>query len=126
MIYSNFFLISMYRQMYSPSQEGRKKDTMITAEIKDNTKRIKVHANSMKGFMYEIVETLNTLKRFKEFPLEIIWGDDCTICIYRDNELIFWTGTTPDTWEASHLIDSLNNIDPEDRNFKVTLLETEE
>lgn len=116
----------MYRQMYSPSQEGRKEDTMITAEIKDNTKRIKVHANSMKGFMYEIVETLNTLKRFKEFPLDIIWGDDCTICIYRDDELIFWTGTTPDTWEASHLIDSLNNIDPEDRNFKVTLLETEE
>ena len=99
---------------------------MITAEIKDNSKRIKVHANSMKGFMYEIVETLNTLKRFKEFPLDIIWGDDCTICIYRDDDLIFWTGTTPDTWEASHLIDSLNNIDPENRNFKVTLLETEE
>lgn len=99
---------------------------MIAAEIKDNTKRIKVHANSMKGFIYEMVDTLNTLKRFKEFPLEIIWDDDCTICIYRDDDLIFWTGTTPDTWEASHLIDSLNNIDPKDSNFKVTLLKTEE
>ena len=99
---------------------------MITAIIKNNTKRIKVKARSMKGFIYEMVDTLNTLKRFKVFPLEIIWGDDCTICIYRDNELIFWTGTTPDTWEASHLIDSLNKIDPEDSNFKVTLLETEE
>lgn len=99
---------------------------MIQAIIRDNSKRIKVKAQIMKGFIYEIVETLNTLKRFKEFPLDIIWGDDCTICIYRDNELIFWTGTTPDTWEATHLIDSLNNIDPNDSNFKVTLLETEE
>lgn len=99
---------------------------MIQAIIKDNPKQIKVKAQSMKGFIYEMVDTLNTLKRFKEFPLEIIWGDDCTICIYRDDELIFWTGTTPDTWEASHLIDSLNNIDPENSNFKVTLLETEE
>lgn len=111
----------------SPSQEGRKEHkSMIQAIIKDNTKRIKVKAQSMKGFIYEMVETLNTLKRFKENPLEIIWGDDCTICIYRDDELIFWTGTTPDTWEASHLIDSLNKINPEDRSFKVTLLETEE
>ena len=99
---------------------------MITAEIRDNSKRIKVKAQGMKGFIYEMVDTLNTLKRFKEFPLEIIWDDDCTICIYRDNELIFWTGTTPEGWEATHLIDSLNNINPEERNFKVTLLETEE
>lgn len=113
--------------MYSHSQEGRKETkNMIQAIIRDNSKRIKVKAQSMKGFIYEIVETLNTLRRFKEFPLEIIWGDDCTICIYRDDKLLFWTGTTPDTWEASHLIDSLNNIDPEDRNFKVTLLENEE
>lgn len=99
---------------------------MIQAIIKDNSKRIKVKAQGMKGFIYEMVDTLNTLKRFKVFPLDIIWGDDCTICIYRDDDLIFWTGTTPDTWEAPHLIDSLNKIDPEDSNFKVTLLETEE
>lgn len=128
MIYSNFFNFKALQKAFqSPSQEGRKEHkSMIQAIIKDNIKRIKVYANSMKGFIYEIVDTLNTLKRFKEFPLDIIWGDDCTICIYRDDELIFWTGTTPNTWEASHLIDSLNKIDPENRNFKVTLLETEE
>ena len=127
MIYSNFLILKHCNKKFKASQSrGERSQLMITAEIKDNTKRIKVHANSMKGFIYEIVETLNTLKRFKEFPLDIIWGDDCTICVCRDDELIFWTGTTPDTWEASHLIDSLNNIDPEDRNFKVTLLETEE
>lgn len=107
--------------MYSSLMRAKGAITMITAEIKDNTKRIEVHANSMKGFIYEIVETSNTLKRFKDLPFEIIWGDDCTLCIYRDDNLIFWTGTTPENWEAPHLIETLNNIDPEDRNFKVTL-----
>lgn len=111
----------------SHSQEGRKEPkSMIQAIIRDNSKRIKVKAQSMKGFIYEIVETLNTLKSFKEYTLDITWGDDNTICVYRDDDLIFWTGTTPDTWEASHLIDSLNKIDPANSNFKVTLLETEE
>lgn len=95
---------------------------MIQAEIKDNTKRIKVQAQSMKGFIYEMVDTLNTLKRFKDLPFEIIWGADCTICIYQDDNLIFWTGTTPENWEAPHLIYNLNNIDKENKTFKVTLL----
>lgn len=122
-----FNLKALQKAFQSPSQEGRKEPkSMIQAIIRDNSKRIKVKAQGMKGFIYEIVETLNTLKRFKELPLEIIWGDDCTICVYRDDDLIFWTGTTPDTWEASHLIDSLNKIDTEDSNFKITLLEAEE
>lgn len=92
---------------------------MILVEIKDGTKRIKVKAHSMKGFIYEIVETLNTLRRFKDLPFDIIWGDDCTLCIYRDDELVFWTGTTPENWEVSHLIDNLNKIG---KDFRVTLL----
>lgn len=106
--------------MYSPSQEGRKEPkSMVKAIIRDNSKRIKVKAQSMKGFIYEIVETLNTLKRFKDLPFEIIWGDDCTLCIYRDGDLIFWTGTAPENWETPHLIDNLNKIG---KDFRVTLL----
>lgn len=79
------------------------------------------------GSTWDVLEALeNILSTLTDKTVEIIWDDDCTICIYRDNELIFWTGTTPEGWEATHLIDSLNKIDPEDSNFKATLLETEE